>query len=736
MTTPSGRLDGQTLAGRYEIIDLIGVGGMGEVYRARDRELDDVIALKLIRSDLFAQPEAHDRFRNEVKLARRVTHRNVARAFELVTTAESTFYTMELIEGVSLARRIRVRGRLAIPDALAIVVEVCDALAAAHAVGVIHRDVKPENILLGDDGRVVLTDFGIAAAAHGSAELAGTPRYMAPEQARGVEPTVAADIYSLGVVLYELVAGRPAFAGSSLREIDDAKQQTEYLQSPGLEPALGEALARATAREPQLRFPSAVALRRALAPLLHATSPARPSVPSMLRAAPLPTIVVRRAAHHDAAAHLVDGAHQAIVDRLAQWPRLRVATRVPEDRLIEGLADLTVGEDELALVANAHTNALELRLPFDIESLQRSTDNAARMLAALMGNDAAVPPNRDHPMPAQAFELILRARHAARRDRGKLSDAVAWCEQALALAPAHPRIEAILATCCAQLAFYNPADAAALLDRGSEHMFAALSRDPQLAEAHFARAHVELQRGRPVGAAVCFRMAIAFAPQWAEAHEWLGRLLLEAGFSVDAQARCDDAISLGSLPAFGWELATALALEGRWHEVDATVAAIGSGTNHGPGYRLRFAAWRGVRDEDAYRGFAALGEHERFEYGMILAIHDPTLPWNTKRARIRAHVEASRVGSPRRHAFVAQLAAEAAGMVGDVDECLALLLYANACGLFDLPWLDRCPVLQSIRGEPRFAIIRNDVAERALAIHDALFGDHRDEATIATAAAG
>lgn len=735
MPTTSGRLDGQTLAGRYEIIDLIGAGGMGEVYRARDRELDDVIALKLIRSDLFVDPDARDRFRNEVKLARRVTHRNVARAYELVTTAESTFYTMELIEGVSLARRIRLQGRLAIPDAVAIVVEVCDALAAAHAVGVIHRDVKPENILLGDDGRIVLTDFGIAAAAHGSAELAGTPRYMAPEQARGVEPTVAADIYSLGLVLYELVTGRPAFAGSSPHEIDEAKQQVEHLQSPMLEPSLGEALARATAREPELRFHSAVAFRRALAPFLRASSPARPSVSSMPRTAPLPTIVVRRAARHEAAPHLVEGAHQAIVDRLAQWPRLRVATRVPEGRLVEGLTDLSVGEEQLSLVANAHTKSLELRLPFDIESLHRSADSAARILAALMGNDAAVPADRDHPMPPRAFELLLRARHAARRDRGKLSDAVAWCEQALALAPSHPRIEAILATCRAQLAFYDPAGARMLLDQASKHMFAALSRDPNLAEAHFARAHVELQCGRPVAAAVCFRMAISLAPQWAEAHEWLGRLLLEAGFSVDAQARFDDATSLGTLPALGWELATALALEGRWDEVDATIARIEGGTNHGHGYRLRFAGWRGVRDEVAYRGFAALGEHERFEYDMILTIHDPTLPWNVKRERIRAHVEASRVGSPRRHAFVAQLAAEAAGTVGDADECLALLLRANACGLFDLPWLDRCPVLQPIRGEPRFAIIRSDVAERALSIHDALFGEHRDEATIATAAA-
>jgi serine/threonine-protein kinase len=175
------------------------------------------------------------------------------------------------------------------------------------------------------------------------------------------------------------------------------------------------------------------------------------------------------------------------------------------------------------------------------------------------------------------------------------------------------------------------------------------------------------------------------------------------------------------------------ALDGRWDEVDATVARISSGTNHGPGYRLRFAAWRGVRDETAYRVFAALDPRESFEHGLILALHDPMLSWAAKLERIRI-VEASRVGSSRRRAFIAQLAAEAAGMVGDVDECLGFLLRANAYGLFDLPWLDRCQVLAPIRGEPRFAIIRNDVAERALAIHDALFGDHRDEATIATAA--
>src|SRR5689334_22636828 len=137
-----GELAGRTLAGRYEVLDLIGSGGMGEVYRARDRELDDLIALKIVRGDLLAFPDMLERFRREVKLARRVTHANVARAFELVIADGVTAYTMELVAGVSLARRLA-SGKLAVGEAAAILVALCDALAAAHDAGIVHCDVKP-----------------------------------------------------------------------------------------------------------------------------------------------------------------------------------------------------------------------------------------------------------------------------------------------------------------------------------------------------------------------------------------------------------------------------------------------------------------------------------------------------------------------------------------------------------------------------------------------------------------
>src|SRR5687767_7765224 len=153
-------LAGRTLAGRYDVLSSLGSGGMGEVYRARDRELDEEVALKVIHPERTAHPAALERFRREVKLARRVTHINVARTFELVRTDEITFCTMELVEGESLRQRLSRVHRLPPTEAVAIARELCDGLAAAHAAGVIHRDIKPENVLIASDGRVVLADFG------------------------------------------------------------------------------------------------------------------------------------------------------------------------------------------------------------------------------------------------------------------------------------------------------------------------------------------------------------------------------------------------------------------------------------------------------------------------------------------------------------------------------------------------------------------------------------------------
>ncbi len=231
---------GSKVADRYEIEVLLGEGGMGAVYRARDLELDEVIALKTLRAEISSDPSAIERFRREVKLARRVTHPNVARTFDLGSCQGFKFITMELIEGVSLAGRIAA-GAMALSDALRVCGDIARGLVAAHSAGVIHRDLKPDNVLLAGASasgpltgqeRVVITDFGIARAAEEPGDsdtrataqrgaaltvggLIGTPAYMAPEQLMGETPDGRTDMYALGAVLFELLTARPPFAGDS-----------------------------------------------------------------------------------------------------------------------------------------------------------------------------------------------------------------------------------------------------------------------------------------------------------------------------------------------------------------------------------------------------------------------------------------------------------------------------------------------------------------------------------------
>ena len=210
---------GTVLAGRYELLGLLGVGGMGAVYRAHDRELDEEVALKMLRPAFLASAGALARFRREVKIARRVTHRNVARTFDIGQDGTSRFLTMELIDGPSLGRRLEDGGALGVEEALRVAREICDGLEAAHAVGVVHRDLKPDNVLLADD-RVVVTDFGIARIDRGDggatgAAIVGTPAYMAPEQVLGQPADARADLYALGLVLFEMLVGRRAFDGDT-----------------------------------------------------------------------------------------------------------------------------------------------------------------------------------------------------------------------------------------------------------------------------------------------------------------------------------------------------------------------------------------------------------------------------------------------------------------------------------------------------------------------------------------
>ena len=276
--SPHGRFNpGDTLAGRYRIIDRVGKGGMGEVYRADDLTLDQTVVLKFLPEELSKDEERLKRFRREVRIARQISHPNVCRVYDIGEAGGLHFLSMEYIRGEDLRSLLRRIGRLPAEKAVEIATELASGLAAAHDRGVLHRDLKPANVMIDERGQARITDFGLAAAA-GSVEArdirSGTPGYMAPEHRAGKEVTEQSDIYALGLVLYELFTGKRPFEapkppGSPGSEDSIPLQKgatpvppSEWVE--GLDPAVERVILRCLETEPRKRPPSAAAVRSAL----------------------------------------------------------------------------------------------------------------------------------------------------------------------------------------------------------------------------------------------------------------------------------------------------------------------------------------------------------------------------------------------------------------------------------------------------------------------------------------
>ena len=278
-TSPAGGMlqPGQSLGVRYEVKALLGAGGMGMVYRAVDRELQEVVAIKTLKPEIIASDTtALERFKSEIRLARKISHRNVVRTHDLGESRGLYFITMEFVEGKSLKELVRLRGRLPVQVMLPIAKQLCRALEVAHDAGVIHRDIKPQNMVVEGDGTLKVMDFGIArlasrTPAQGLTEVGmviGTPEYMAPEQLLGDEIDARADIYSAGVVMYECLVGRPPFdAPSPMVLIAKVLEETAALPHSiheDIPPALSALVMKAMSRERDARPASAKVLHDAL----------------------------------------------------------------------------------------------------------------------------------------------------------------------------------------------------------------------------------------------------------------------------------------------------------------------------------------------------------------------------------------------------------------------------------------------------------------------------------------
>lgn len=273
-----GLVPGSTFANRYDVKEILGQGGMGTVFRAMDRELGEAIAIKTLKKEFLDQdPTALDRFRSEIRLARRISHRNVVRTHDIGEHAGVYYITMEYVEGKSLRELIRARGRLPVSVTLSVGKQLARALEIAHEQGIIHRDIKPHNMVVEPNGVLKVMDFGIARLALQPQEsgvtqagsIVGTPEYMAPEQVMGKELDARVDLYAAGCVLYEALTGKPPITAETpyqlvARLLEDIPERVRTL-NVDVPPALDELISQLLAKDPAMRPASALELHDRLA---------------------------------------------------------------------------------------------------------------------------------------------------------------------------------------------------------------------------------------------------------------------------------------------------------------------------------------------------------------------------------------------------------------------------------------------------------------------------------------
>ncbi|MBM3295489.1 MAG: serine/threonine protein kinase, partial [Candidatus Aminicenantes bacterium] len=254
MSAPAfGLAAGEVFAGRYRVIEEIGRGGMGRVYKVFDTTIEENVALKIIAPEIADEPRVLERFRQELKLARRVTHPNVCRVFDIGEAEGRPYITMEFCPGDTLRGLIAKAGALGVATAVDYGRQICSGLAEAHKLGIVHRDLKPRNIIVDERQRLRIMDFGIARLGRDEAStrenlILGTPDYMAPEQIDGAPADNRTDIYALGIILYETLTGHPPFEGGSTMSLafrqKNAAPRPPIEENPVIPPALNALILR------------------------------------------------------------------------------------------------------------------------------------------------------------------------------------------------------------------------------------------------------------------------------------------------------------------------------------------------------------------------------------------------------------------------------------------------------------------------------------------------------------
>lgn len=774
---------GSVFAERYAVEELLGRGGMGSVYRVRDHEVGEIVALKLLDA-LSATPETVERFRREVRLARRVTHRNAARTYDLGEHEGWRFLTMEYVEGESLHTYLG-HSRPSLRRALDITRQLAEGLAAAHAAGVVHRDLKPANVLIESGGRVVITDFGIARAFQDvdtsiqTGGLLGTPAYMSPEQIAGERIDARTDIYSLALILYEMLSGTLPFASSTPMATALARLHRE-LPDLAAEPLLPKIaaplLTRCLARQPSDRPGTAREVADTVAGLLelaqtdgHPTteqpSPLRgalttaatqhsqhslawttPATPTVPRGRALAVLPFRFRGPRDQA-YIAEGLGDELIDVLSTMRGLRVSgsgatarfgegndrdprsvgTELGVDVLVDGTMQLSGSRVRISARLLDVQSGFQLwseRYDGTLEDVFALQDTMGKRIAEALRLELEDIAHRGGA-PAEAIEAYLRARRLARTwDWKGPEGAVALYDRCIELAPEFK--PALAGRAIAYLrAWFLPswdADEPDWEKLAAEVVAEALEGAPELAETHLAAAIHGVQRGEYKQAATSLATSLRIAPTYADAHAYLGRLQLEAGRARQGIAHLELAIELE--PRNIWslvEVARYRALHGDLDGFEEEMRRFHQSNGRDVDVasavlELRVGSWYRDR-ERILQAHLLLSESASERY-----IH-------TAFARMLVHDELAEedlretlervltwAHNPRFVSMVCQLAAEAALHHGHEGLAFECLQRAAETVLIDLDWLDYCPLLEPLRKRLTFEGLRALVRGRAEAI--------------------
>ncbi|NMO18259.1 protein kinase domain-containing protein [Pyxidicoccus fallax] len=771
---------GEVFAGRYELLGLVGRGGMGAVYRVRDTLVGDVVALKMLEVGPALAPEWLERFRREVRLARRVSHHHVARTFDLGEHAGRLFLTMEFVDGENLQALLDRERALSPARAARIALALCEGLAAAHAAGVVHRDLKPANVLVEAGGRVVLTDFGIARAVAGEASsrtqgLVGTPLYMAPEQLESGEVDARADLYAMGLVLYHLLTGEPPFTGESAMAVAFAR-----LRQPPPDPrsraavpdVLAELVLHCLSREREGRPESALAVAAALrdwlvsagepvevhgppTPVGTTTGGALASVtPTGTRSTPrtplrsseqsVAVLPLRYSGPREHEA-LGDGVSDALIDLLSRTAGLRVQSSGATQRFrqerdprvaarelgVELLVDGTVQSlgrtvrATLRLVEGASgTQRWSGRFDDTDEDLFALQDRLSQRVTEALRNELLILRYRD-AAPDEALALYRQVLSRVRiMPRSMVDETVTPLEHVLSLAPGFLPAVAQHAVASLRAGFLRATDSERDWDAVGRVSLERASRlAPDLAETRLAQSLLAIQEGRLRDAVVALRDALDRAPTFAFALQVLGNLQCEAGRAGEGMERLKLAHALEpGLSIALIEVARCGAMRGeldtyRWcMERLEAQPLLALPTLI---LRMRVAAWTGALDE-VRRCQDALREDPNPIAAHALAYCGLVLgELDADGAMASLDGLLARKLNPRFASLLRQMATEQLCLRGAPERALPYLHQAADTALIDLEWMDRCPALAPLRPLPGFAEARRKVRARVEAIWSA-----------------